>query len=127
MGRPVDGDLLLLHRFEQGGLGLRRGAVDLVGQDDLGDDRAGPELELVAALVVDRDAGDVAGQQVGRELDALEAAAERAGQRLRQHRLADARHVLDQDVALAGQRDDRQLELGALPDDDLLNIFKDCL
>ena len=34
------GDLLFLHRFEQGGLRLGRGAVDLVGEDDLGEDRA---------------------------------------------------------------------------------------
>ena len=54
-----------------------RGAVDLVGQHDLGHDRAGAELEVAGLLVVDRDAGDVAGQQVGRELDALEAAADR--------------------------------------------------
>ena len=50
----VDGDLLLFHRLEQGGLGLGRGAVDLVGQDDLGHDRARPELELVGLLVEDR-------------------------------------------------------------------------
>ena len=37
---------LLLHRFEQAGLRLRRRAIDLVGQHDLGDDRTWPELEL---------------------------------------------------------------------------------
>ena len=76
VGHAVDRDLLLLHRFEQRRLRLGRGAVDLVGQHDLGDDRPGAELELAAALVVDRHAGDVAGQQVGRELDALEGAAD---------------------------------------------------
>ena len=44
VGQPVplaaDGDLPLLHRLEQRGLGLGRGAVDLVGQDDVGEDRA---------------------------------------------------------------------------------------
>ena len=50
------------------------------------------------------------GQQVGRELDALEGAAERARQRLGQHRLADAGHVLDEHVALAEQRDQQQLD-----------------
>ena len=44
VGQPValaaDGDLPLLHRLEQGRLGLGRRAVDLVGQDDVGEDRA---------------------------------------------------------------------------------------
>ena len=45
----VDGDLALLHRLQQRRLGARRGAVDLVGQHDLGEDRPGPELELLLA------------------------------------------------------------------------------
>ena len=44
VGQPVplaaDGDLPLLHGLEQGRLGLGRGPVDLVGQDDVGEDRA---------------------------------------------------------------------------------------
>ena len=42
------------------------------------DERAGAELEVAGALVVDGDAGDVGGQDVRRELDALERAAGRA-------------------------------------------------
>jgi hypothetical protein len=41
MGVTVDRDLALGHGLEQGGLGSRRGPVDLVGQDDVGEDRAG--------------------------------------------------------------------------------------
>ena len=44
VGQPVplaaDGHLPLLHRLEQGGLRLGRRAVDLVGQHDVGEDRA---------------------------------------------------------------------------------------
>ena len=36
----ADGDLLLLHGLQQGALHLGRGAVDLVGQDQVGEDRA---------------------------------------------------------------------------------------
>ena len=36
----ADGDLLFLHRFEQGALHLGGGAVDLVGQNEVGEDRA---------------------------------------------------------------------------------------
>ena len=100
MGCAVHRNLPLFHSFQQGRLRLGGGAVDLVGQDYLGHHRAGAELKLPVALVVDGDAGDVAGQQVGGELDALELASQRGGQALGQHGLADAGNVLDQDVAL---------------------------
>ena len=64
---------------------------------------AGPELEAPVAAVPDGDADDVGGQQVGRELDPAERAVDRAGQGLGQARLADAGHVLDQQVALGDQ------------------------
>ena len=43
--RAADGDRVLLHRLEQGRLRLGRGPVDLVGQDDLREDRPALELE----------------------------------------------------------------------------------
>ena len=69
-----DGDLLLLHRLEQRRLRLRRGAVDLVGQQQVGEDRSGLEAELALAVLLDKDvrADDVGGHQVRRELDAVE-------------------------------------------------------
>ena len=45
VGHAVGGDLALLHGLEQRGLGLGRRPVDLVGQDQVGEDRAGPEGE----------------------------------------------------------------------------------
>ena len=68
----VHGDLALAHGLQQRGLGTRRGPVDLVGQQDVGEGRAGHELEVARLLVEDADAGDVAGQQVGRTLQAAE-------------------------------------------------------
>ena len=70
----VDGHVPLLHALEQAGLRLRRRAVDLVDEHDVGEHRAGPELEALLALVVDVGADDVGGQQVGRALDAREGA-----------------------------------------------------
>ena len=64
-GLTFDGELALLHGLEQGCLGTRRGAVDLVGEHELGQQGAGAKLELARLLVVDVDAGDVRGQQVG--------------------------------------------------------------
>ena len=61
-----DRDLVLLHRLEQARLGLGRGAVDLVGEDEVGEDRPGLELEDPLAVLLDEDvrAGDVGGHQV---------------------------------------------------------------
>ena len=66
----------------------------------------GPELEARLALVVDVGADDVGGQQVGGALHARELAVDRARQRARERGLADARVVLDEDVALGEQGDD---------------------
>ena len=68
----VDRDAALLHALEQARLRLGRGAVDLVDEHDVGEDRARAELEAVLALVEDVGADDVGGQQVGRALDARE-------------------------------------------------------
>ena len=106
----VDRHLVLLHRLEQRRLRLRRGAVDLVDQQDVGEDRPGPELELVRALVEDVDARDVRREQVGRELDPREVDVERARERLREHRLPHAREVLDDHVPLGEQAEDAELE-----------------
>ena len=122
VGDAVDGDPALLHHLEQRRLGLGRGAVDLVGQHDGVEDRAGVEVEGALVLVVDRHAGDVGGQQVGRELDAGVAALDGVGQRPRQHRLAGAGEVLEQDVALGQQAGQRQAHDVALAQHGLLHV-----
>ena len=68
----VDRDLLLGHRLEHRRLHLGRGAVDLVGEHDVREDRPGPEREAAVLELEHARAGDVARQQVGRELDAPE-------------------------------------------------------
>ena len=92
----------LLHPLEQRGLRLRRGAVDLVGEQDVGEDRALLELEVLPAVgVLDDDVGadDVGRHQVRRELDARERQLEPLGQRLDQERLAETGHAFEQHVA----------------------------
>jgi hypothetical protein len=68
----VDGDLLLAHGLEHRGLHLGRGAVDLVGQHHVREQRPRAEHEALRLHVEDVGARDVAGQQVRRELDAPE-------------------------------------------------------
>ena len=68
-----DRDGLLLHRFEQGRLRLRRSPIDLIGEDDVAED--GPLLKLkitVPFLILRHDAraNDIGWHQVGSELNA---------------------------------------------------------
>ena len=49
---PVEGHLALLHRLEERGLRLRRRAVDLVGEEHLGEHRPLAEGEVAGARVV---------------------------------------------------------------------------
>ena len=116
---PVDADLTFLHGLQQCRLGLRRRPVDLVGQQQVGEHRAGAELELGGAGVVHQRAGDVAGHQVGGELHPLELQLQRRGQRAHQQRLRDARHAFEQHVAAAQQRDHQSADHGVLTDDGL--------
>jgi hypothetical protein len=104
MRHPVNGDAAFVHDLQQRRLGLRRCAVDLVGDDDAGEHRPGMELEPAAGLVEDRHTGHVGGQQIGRELDPPPLPADRRRNRAGQRGLADAGHVLEQHVTLGEQR-----------------------
>jgi len=50
----VDGDLRFVHGFEKGGLRARRGAVDFVGEDHVGEDRAGTKFKIARLGIVRR-------------------------------------------------------------------------
>src|SRR3954452_20595529 len=121
VGGGVDGDLTLLHGLEEGRLRLRGGAVDLVAEDDVGEDAAGPKLKGAGGPAVDGDAGDIARQEVGRELDAVPRAVDRPGQRLGQAGLADARYVLDQQMTLRYEAHQRQADRVLFAFDGLLD------
>ncbi len=123
----VGGDFPLGHRLQQGGLRARRGAVDFVGQHDLGKERAGAELEIGGLGIENGAAGDVVGQEIGRALDAFEGAAEAAGQGAGQHGLGHARHVLQQHVPFGQKRDQSQDDLIAFADDDFLDIVNNAV
>ena len=103
VGVIVDSDLRFVHRFEQGGLRFWRGAVDFVGDDDVGEDGAGLEFEALRRGVVDADADHVAGQQVGCELDTLKGAVEGSRESLRESCFANTWNVFNQQVAAREQ------------------------
>jgi len=106
---------------------LRWSAVDLVCEEEVREDRAGPELEVTRPLVVDRRARDVRRHQVRRELDAGEAKARHLCEGARDERLGEARKVLDQDVAVREYAKQDELECLALPDDGALDFVEEAL
>ena len=121
----VYGDLPLAHALEQAGLRARRGAVDLVGQQDVAEGRTGAEDELVFLLIKIVEAGHVAGQQVRRKLDAAEPGRNGLGERLGEHGLAHAGHVFDQNVAVGDHGGQEQVDDRGRADHDAADIFLD--
>ena len=119
LGFAVHADLALLHRLEQRGLCLGRGAVDLVGQQQVGEHRTRPEHERGGACVVDQRTGDVAGHQVGGELHPLEFQLQGGGHGPHQQRLRHSRNAFQQHVAATQQRDHQAADHALLPDDGL--------
>src|SRR5512133_2899810 len=105
---------VLLHRLQESGLRLRWGAVDLVGQDHMGEDRAFSKLEYPAARRVvfleQLRSRDVARHQIGRELHAREAEVERLGDGLDEQRLREARNANEQDMPARQQRRDEVVD-----------------
>src|ERR1700674_2530084 len=106
----VDGDLRFVHGFEKRGLGARRGAIDFVGEDHVGENWAGTKFKIARFGIVDADAENIAGEQVRRELDALKAAMKRFCERLRESGLANAGNVFDEQMAAGEQGNQRELD-----------------
>src|SRR5208282_2088419 len=99
----------------------RRGAIDFIGQNDVGKNRAVAEFELARFGIVDADPEDVAGKKVAGELDALESAMKGFGEGLRERGFADAGNVFDQQVAARQQRDQGKLNHIFLAEDGARN------
>ena len=127
MRLAADRDLSLLHRLEQRALHLRGRAVDLVREHEVRDHRPDRDLELSELLVEDPRPDDVGGNQIRRELDALELAADRLGERLHGQGLGEPGDALDEEVAAREERDDHPLEQGVLADDHALDLVEHLL
>ena len=84
VGVALDSHLHFVHGLEQRRLSLRRGSVNLVRQQEICEDRALFELEVLRVGVVDGYAQHVARQHVAGELQPVETAIHGARQRLRQ-------------------------------------------
>jgi hypothetical protein len=128
VGRRSDGDLALLHGLEQRSLRLRWRPVDLVGQNEVGENRPLQEpkspphairIALRLRLLKDIGSGDVGWQEVGGELNAAEGKIERLRQRGHQQCLREPRHTDEQRVATRRERHEHRLDDILLPHDSL--------
>ncbi len=115
--RLADRDLPLLHHLEQRRLHLRRRAVDLVGEQEVAEDRTELGVERLLPGPVDAGADEVRRHEVGRELDPLERAAEHVRRRLDRQRLREAGHALDQQMPAREEAHEHALEHLVLPGD----------
>jgi len=87
------------------------------------DDRPGAVLELLLVLVEPDQPGHIRGQQIQRELDAPESAAQRDRQGACQGSLADAGHILQQHIPFAQHRHRRQVDGFIFSDNHFLYVF----
>ncbi len=126
-GFAFHADLLFLHGFEQCALRAGAGAVDLVGQQHLGKDRAGVKDKSFAAALVHRDAYQIAGHQVGGELYARKLQSEGVRQGVSQRRLADAGHVFDEQMAAGEQAGHTVLHAGLFAHNHRVKLIKNRL
>ena len=117
---------VLLHPLQQRRLRLGCGAVDLVGQHQIGEDRPALELHrLPAGLVLahHRAADNVPRHQIRGELDARELEMEHVRQRLHQLGLADAGNTLEQNVPTCEQTSHDPDDVLVVADDDVRHLL----
>ena len=114
---PSDTDAFF-HDLQQRGLGLRRGPVDLVGQQDRGEDGPAAQLERLRRELKDLRAQNIGRHEVRRELDPLEVGVEQPGEALGQQRLSQARNSFEQDMAAGVQRGQKLVEHVVLSEED---------
>lgn len=109
-GLIADGDLLLLHGFEQGALHFGRGAIDFVGQDQVGENGAAPGSKGPRLRIVNLRADQVGREQVRGELETGEFNVDGGGQGLDREGLGQTRHTFQQNVPIAEKADDEAFD-----------------
>jgi hypothetical protein len=105
--------MVFLHRFEQRGLGLRRRAIDFIGEHEIRKHRTWFESERLLSLLILHDdvrADDVGRHQVGCELNAGELEVHRFAQRSHEHGFAEPGHAFEQNVAAGKEGDEHAFD-----------------
>src|SRR5262249_23108478 len=126
IGRALHCYAAFLHRLKQRRLSLGRGAINLVGENDVGEQGSSNELKLpVSCCPVFFDyigSGDIRRHQVRRELNSLEGQIENICNRPDQQRLGQSRHTGYQGVAPDKQGDQCLIDYLVLSDYDFAHL-----
>ena len=125
MSLAVHGDLALLHHLQQRRLGLAGGAVDLVGQQQVGHDCAGLIDKAAALLMVHGETHDVRGQHIRRELDTPVLQTQRTAEGQCGGGLSGTGHVVQQHMAAGEHRHHDLFQHIVLTGDDLFHFMQD--
>lgn len=127
VGFVTEGDLALLHGFEEGSLDFWRGAVDLVGEEEVGEDGAFVSTKVTGLFVEDFGAEDIGGEEIDGELDAFEVEVEGFGDGVNEEGLRQAGHSFEEEVAGGEKGDEGAFDDDILADDDLADAVADGL
>ena len=128
VGSGAAGDGALLHGFEQRRLRFGGGAVDLVGQNQVGEDRTGLEAQRLGAVVAAFDhhaAHDIGGHEVGRELNAGVFQVQSPSQRAEQCGLAQPGDAFQKHMPRGQQANEDAFHNIVLPHDDFGDLPAD--
>ena len=99
-GVVADCDLAFLHSLEECGLHFGRGAVDFIGQYEIGENRAFLYLELLVFNAVYHCSEHVGREKVGRELDSAVFCVDKLCKCFYCQRFGQTGHTFEKDVAV---------------------------
>ena len=103
----ADGHVLLLHRLQQGGLSLRRRAIDLIGQNNMSENGTPLEFEdLSPRRIIGQDIGtrDIGRHEIRRKLYARETEAQDVAEAAHHKGFAQSGNSLQQAMTAANER-----------------------
>ncbi len=123
----VRGDAVLFHCFKQRTLRFGGRAIHFVDQHQLREQWSTMKNEALLVPVENRVSENIRRQQIACELDALETNAERACEGLRKCGFSDAGNIFDEQVPAREQARDREPDGVGFADDDLTNLFRECI
>src|SRR5262249_52025461 len=121
----IDRHLAFFHGLEQSGLRFWGRAVDLVCEQNVGENRAVAKRKLCGAWIENVGSSDVGRHQIGRELDAIESRAYNARHRFDHQSLCCPRHAFNQGVPFGKQADQDLINDRFLADDYFLRFALD--
>ena len=97
--------------------------IDLISEEDLGEDGSFSQFELARICPVDLRSCEIRREEIRRERDTLELVAKDMSKRLDRERLPKSRNSLDEDVSSSEERDDDATDEVILTDDRSPNLI----